>query len=240
MSSRLQSTPLDCATGRQGWARWPAIGRSPGSQATSRRRAGGSQSWVLDQGRRCSFSLRRSEVAGGWRRSTTDSFPILPEWAASSVTAAMCGTLHPHYPPPNHALQRTEAGGRAFSAIHVLRRQPPSLSLEALGHQHNMRFILLVCFCLCFFGRANAQQMIAPDDRELSLTLVRQELETQIKEAKSQETALRLTNRFARSCGSPAFLCLHSPLRAEFIRRSRCAMGRRITMVGQNISLLQG
>ena len=34
---------------------------------------------------------------------------------------------------PNNALQRTEAGGGAFSAIHVLRRQPPSLSLEALG-----------------------------------------------------------------------------------------------------------
>ena len=36
-------------------------------------------------------------------------------------------------PPPNHALQRTEAGGRVFSAIHVLHRQPPSLSLSSLG-----------------------------------------------------------------------------------------------------------
>ena len=34
---------------------------------------------------------------------------------------------------PNNALQRTEAGGRLFSELHVLRRQPPSLSLEALG-----------------------------------------------------------------------------------------------------------
>ena len=35
--------------------------------------------------------------------------------------------------PPNNALQRTEAGGGVFSAIHVLRRQPPSLSLGPLG-----------------------------------------------------------------------------------------------------------
>ena len=34
---------------------------------------------------------------------------------------------------PNHALQRTEAGGRAFSAIHASSRQPPSLSLDSLG-----------------------------------------------------------------------------------------------------------
>ena len=40
----------------------------------------------------------------------------------------------PH-PRPNHALQRTEAGGGASSEIHVLFRQPPSLSLDSLGHQ---------------------------------------------------------------------------------------------------------
>ena len=34
---------------------------------------------------------------------------------------------------PNNALQRTEAGGGLFSEIHVLHRQPLSLSLEALG-----------------------------------------------------------------------------------------------------------
>ena len=34
---------------------------------------------------------------------------------------------------PNNALQRTEAGGRLFLAIHALLRQPLSLSLEALG-----------------------------------------------------------------------------------------------------------
>ena len=34
---------------------------------------------------------------------------------------------------PNNALQRTEAGGRVFSVFHVLRRQPPSLSLGPLG-----------------------------------------------------------------------------------------------------------
>ena len=35
-------------------------------------------------------------------------------------------------PSPNHALQRTEAGG-VFSVFHVLRRQPLSLSLGPLG-----------------------------------------------------------------------------------------------------------
>ena len=36
-------------------------------------------------------------------------------------------------PSPNNALQRTEAGGGVFSVFHVLRRQPPSLSLSPLG-----------------------------------------------------------------------------------------------------------
>ena len=39
-----------------------------------------------------------------------------------------CGSK-PNRPPPNKALQRTEASGRLFSVIHFLRRQPPSLSL---------------------------------------------------------------------------------------------------------------
>ena len=34
---------------------------------------------------------------------------------------------------PNHALQRTEAGGGLFLAFHVLFRQPLSLSLDSLG-----------------------------------------------------------------------------------------------------------
>ena len=34
---------------------------------------------------------------------------------------------------PNHALQRTEAGGWAFSVYHVCSRQPLSLSLSPLG-----------------------------------------------------------------------------------------------------------
>jgi protein tyrosine phosphatase (PTP) superfamily phosphohydrolase (DUF442 family) len=38
-----------------------------------------------------------------------------------------------------YALQRTEAGGRLFSAIHVLLRQPPSLSLRSLGHITRMK-----------------------------------------------------------------------------------------------------
>ena len=37
--------------------------------------------------------------------------------------------------PPNNALQRTEAGGRLFYEIRVLRRQPPSLSLSPLDDQ---------------------------------------------------------------------------------------------------------
>ena len=36
-------------------------------------------------------------------------------------------------PSPNHALQRTEAGGRLFSAYHASSRQPLSLSLSPLG-----------------------------------------------------------------------------------------------------------
>ena len=36
---------------------------------------------------------------------------------------------------PNHALQRTEAGGGVFYVFRVLRRQPPSLSLSSLGQQ---------------------------------------------------------------------------------------------------------
>ena len=36
---------------------------------------------------------------------------------------------------PNHALQRTEAGGGLFSVYHVLLRQPLSLSLDSLGAQ---------------------------------------------------------------------------------------------------------
>ena len=35
--------------------------------------------------------------------------------------------------PPNHALQRTEAGVRVFSVYHVLSREPLSLSLSPLG-----------------------------------------------------------------------------------------------------------
>ena len=35
--------------------------------------------------------------------------------------------------PPNHALQRTEAGGGVFCVFRVLRGQPLSLSLASLG-----------------------------------------------------------------------------------------------------------
>ena len=39
----------------------------------------------------------------------------------------------PHILPPNHALQRTEAGGGVFRVGFVLCRQPLSLSLSSLG-----------------------------------------------------------------------------------------------------------
>jgi hypothetical protein len=39
-------------------------------------------------------------------------------------------------PPPNNALQRTEAGSRLFSVYHAFLRQPPSLSLSPLGPTH--------------------------------------------------------------------------------------------------------
>ena len=43
------------------------------------------------------------------------------------------GPETPLYGEPNHALQRTEAGDGLFLAIHVLFRQPLSLSLSSLG-----------------------------------------------------------------------------------------------------------
>ena len=54
---------------------------------------------------------------------------------------------------PNHALQRTEAGGGAFFAIHVLRRQPLSLSLSSLG--------TATCRLGCFEGRLLAILFVA-------------------------------------------------------------------------------
>ena len=59
-------------------------------------------------------------------------------WAApasGSLVSASSGRV----PSPNNALQRTEAGGGVFSAIHVLRRQPPSLSLSPLGPESFVR-----------------------------------------------------------------------------------------------------
>ena len=49
----------------------------------------------------------------------------------AAVSIACCSIRDS--PPPNNALQRTEAGGGVCSEIHVLRRQPPSLSLGPLG-----------------------------------------------------------------------------------------------------------
>ena len=40
---------------------------------------------------------------------------------------------HFRSPPPNNALQRTEAGGRVFSVFRACFRQPPSLSLSSSG-----------------------------------------------------------------------------------------------------------
>ena len=54
---------------------------------------------------------------------------LLPQQAFPSCQPAS------EFPRPNNALQRTEAGGRLFSPIYVLRRQPPSLSLGPLGHR---------------------------------------------------------------------------------------------------------
>ena len=55
-------------------------------------------------------------------RSVTGGGSLVPR-----ATRALCRR------GPNHALQRTEAGGRLFCVFHVLRRQPPSLSLSPLG-----------------------------------------------------------------------------------------------------------
>ena len=55
---------------------------------------------------------------------------------------------------PNHALQRTEAGGGVSFEIHVLRRQPPSLSLSPLGPPtpRSMKRLLLWTLAVAVVG----------------------------------------------------------------------------------------
>ena len=81
----------------------------------------------------CSRSLRGRGLLSGVVASFGQPFqpavPVIPP--AGSTPVPIPPALRSH--TPNHALQRTEAGGRLFFAIHVLLRQPPSLSLSSLG-----------------------------------------------------------------------------------------------------------
>ena len=51
---------------------------------------------------------------------------------------SVCGVSWEVHPPPNHALQRTEAGGKPCLVLHVSLRQPLSLSLSPLGAENPM------------------------------------------------------------------------------------------------------
>ena len=70
----------------------------------------------------CTTSDRSARRSGAGSLSFVSALLRLP---SSCITALP--------PSPNNALQRTEAGGRLFSVVRVLRRQPPSLSLGPLG-----------------------------------------------------------------------------------------------------------
>ena len=63
---------------------------------------------------------------------------------------------------PNHALQRTEAGGRLFLALHVFLRQPLSLSLSPLGPSICAFIYRFFIFCLGLF-LAHASAAERPD-----------------------------------------------------------------------------
>ena len=80
-----------------------------------------------------SRSLRRRGLPSGVVASFGQPFqpavPVIPPAGRTLVPVP----LHSEFHAPNHALQRTEAGGRVSLAIHVLRRQPLSLSLGPLG-----------------------------------------------------------------------------------------------------------
>jgi hypothetical protein len=80
-----------------------------------------------------------------WQRQTISNgaHPALRRGGAGNVlgmvfiASSLRIRLHSHYSNspavPNNALQRTEAGGGAFSVYDVLFRQPLSLSLSPLG-----------------------------------------------------------------------------------------------------------
>ena len=64
---------------------------------------------------------------------------------------------------PNKALQRTEAGGRRFSVFHVHPRQPPSLSLEALGPNTRMGSKLIKLCLIVLTVYLNALWLLGMD-----------------------------------------------------------------------------
>ena len=92
--------------------------------------------------------------------SASQSASAVPK-SASAPSQSVRGSSCRLRALPNKALQRTEAGGGAFSVFHVFLRQPPSLSLSPLGrsspvYQYHLchqeialasLFVLLACCC---------------------------------------------------------------------------------------------
>ena len=66
-------------------------------------------------------------------RSSLASLYSLVGSCSGSSSLCMVGFFACVVPPPNKALQRTQAGGRRFLVVESCFRQPPSLSLEPLG-----------------------------------------------------------------------------------------------------------
>ena len=60
-----------------------------------------------------------------------------------------------------------------------------------------MQRLLLLFFCICSFGRVQAQQPVVPADWHPSLDLVREKLETQLSETKAQQAVNVLIGRLA-------------------------------------------
>ncbi len=66
-------------------------------------------------------------------RSASEASAALFRLSSLSSSSPLPGSFFLHHPSPNHALQRTEAGGTALLVYPVLPRQPLSLSLSPLG-----------------------------------------------------------------------------------------------------------
>ena len=112
----------------------------------------------------CFFLCRRVCAFRALQIACVVSLASHPVAGRSRVLRIRC---FPYRLRPNHALQRTEAGGRAFLAFHILFRQPPSLSLEALGTQ------ILPSLCQAAFSSVPmAHRFPLPDGKRVPVRFV--------------------------------------------------------------------